>query len=808
MNLLKHFLLLSAAVLGLFLTSVARPVDLETAKTIASKFMGTNDLRLSFTYTTDENMTVLYVFNTTDGFVIVAADDCETPIIGYSHEGHFNPNNVPVQMEEYLQDFVAKIQYGIENHIEADAITARQWELVKTTGKLNDYKTTQAVAPLLTEMWHQGCLYNSLCPTMEHTPCGHAEAGCAAVAMGQIMHYWKYPATGWGSHSYANAGVTLSADFGNTVYDWDHMPDSLTESSSDTEIEAVATILYHCGVSVNMSYTSTGSGADANDVPNALIRYFNYSKRLHLEKRNDYNDDEWLLMLKNCLDLQQPVFYTGHGNQGGHAFVCDGYDNNDLIHLNWGWGVANGYFSLGNLNPLTYTFNKSQSAIFDIYPHYDPCLVFATANPPTAGTIEGSGEYHIGERCTLTVTPAENYEFYCWKNNGQITTYNTTYSFEVLGDTDFVAYFSLQPAKQIEASYVPDTINPNFSCVNLSWNTDDTEWILLKQFDSNEDCGVATDGESIYTCRITSYQTPFGFGKYTMDGDLVEHFDVRNNFEAANLAYDGSHFYCNNIKAWQEDMYRLYCVDLDNKRIIDSIDTGIEFNRCAYDPENDGFWLTKIISGKSELTLVDRQGQRIAKSPKIPGFIRGLGHIIAKDESPHLLVLMEGGAVYDYDITCNSFKDRPVLVIDDGYAYGTFIGEYDGKDAMFAVVGTAIRIYEIRNTLSQVIGYRLYRADREGHTDVLADEVTSTSYIDPTWGNAVAGMYRFGISSIFANGTESEIIWSDFIEKTDYGIDENGQETPEQTVQKVFENGQIVIIKDGKRYNVSGKQLN
>jgi hypothetical protein len=202
------------------------------------------------------------------------------------------------------------------------------------------------------------------------------------------MHYWKYPTTGWGSHSYSNAGVTLSADFGNTTYDWDHMPDSLTESSSDAEVNAVATLLYHCGVSVDMYYTQNGSGANTKDVPNAMVRYFSYSKQIHWEKRSTYNDEEWLALLKGNLDLLQPVYYNGSGNHGGHAFVCDGYDSNDLLHFNWGWGVANGYFSLGNLNPLAYTFNKSQFAIFDIYPHYDPCLVFATANPPTAGTIE------------------------------------------------------------------------------------------------------------------------------------------------------------------------------------------------------------------------------------------------------------------------------------------------------------------------------------------------------------------------------------------------------------------------------------
>ena len=328
--------LILLALIGLFLTSVAHPVDFETAQSVAKKFMGTNNVQLTNTYKTSNDIAAFYVFNTTDGFVIVSADDCETPIIGYSHEGRFDPNNVPVQMEDYLQDFVARIQYGIENHLEADKLTARQWELVKTTGRLNEHKTTKAVAPLLTERWHQGCRYNSLCPTMSG-PCDHAEVGCVAVAMGQIMHYWKYPETGWGSNSYYHLGdvdTELSADFANTAYDWDHMPDSLTETSTEAEIVAVATLLFHCGVSIEMAYSTNGSSSNSSKIPDALMRYFNYSKHLHRESKSDFSNYEWLSMIKSDLDLQRPVQYSGSGS-GGHAFVCDGYDDNDLLHFNW-----------------------------------------------------------------------------------------------------------------------------------------------------------------------------------------------------------------------------------------------------------------------------------------------------------------------------------------------------------------------------------------------------------------------------------------------------------------------------------------
>ena len=803
MKTMKRTLLLIISILALLLTSFARPVDLETAKAIASKFTGTDDIQLATIYTTDKNITAIYVFNTTEGFVIIAADDCETPIIGYSHEGRFDPNNVPVQMEDYLQDFVARIQYAIENHIEADERTAKQWELVKPTGRLNDIKNAKAVGPLLTEIWNQGCRYNNLCPAGQG-PCGHFEAGCIAIAMGQIMHHWKYPTTGWGSNSYLNLGATLFADFGNTTYDWEHMPDSLTEDSSDAEIEAVATLLYHCGVAVNMTYTQNSSYASSTVVPNALIRYFNYSNRLHLEKQADYSNDEWLLMLKNCLDLQQPIYYTGHGPQGGHAFVCDGYDDNDMLHFNWGWGVANGYFALGNLYPLGYNLNNTSAAIFDIYPHYDPCLVIASADPPTAGTIEGAGEYHIGEQCTLTVTPAENIDFYGWEKDGQIISSNPSYTFIVEADTIILeAHFACFPVGEVTANYAPEANNPNSTSVSLTWDRADTEWVLLKQFALGEEgSGVTTDGEHIYVTYAEWNQPTFAFGKYTMDGDLVEQFNLRNDFDAVGLEYDGTYFYCNTGQSALETLFR---VDLNNKLVIDSTKIGVSFGDITYDHEYDGFWVHR----NSQVVLFDRQGQRIQAGPALPDFIYGSGYYVANDGSSHLLISRESG-VYDFDIANNFIFDRPLMDPGWDYTYGTgaCTAKYDGKDAMFVAIDHDIRIYEIKSHLEQITGYRIYRADHEGNTVMLADGISGATYLDETWNNALAGEYRFGISEVYANGVESEITWSNPIVKTDFGIDDNPDEPIDNSVKKVLENGHIVIIKDGKRYTITGQQLN
>ena len=800
-NVQKTFLLLCFFVFVMLFRVTASPVNQETARAVASKFMETKDVQLIATFLMDNNVTAFYVFNTSDGFVIVAADDCETPIIGYSHEGCFDPNNVPVQMEDYLQDIAARIQHGIENHIVADESTARQWELVKATGQLNEHRSGKAVSPLLTDKWHQGCRYNSLCPTGQG-PCGHFRVGCVAMAMGQIMHYWGYPATGFGSHSYDDGNI--SADFGSTTYDWESMPDSLTENSSEAEIRAVATLLYHCGVAVDMNYNATGSGAESSAVPNALVRYFSYSQRLHREKRAGHSNEEWLLMLKDCLDLRQPIYYAGNGNQGAHAFVCDGYDGNDLLHFNWGWGTADGYFALGNLNPLGNEYNASNTAIFDIYPQNEPCLVTASVIPPTAGVIEGTGEFHISELCTLTVTPAPDFDFYCWKKDGQIVSNALSYTFNVESDTVCLeAQFSCFPVGEITANCTSEANALNSTSVNLTWDRADTEWSLLKQFSIGEEgSGVTTDGEHIYVAYAVWNSPSFAFGKYTMDGDLVEQFNLGNDFDVVCLDYDGTYFYCNTSYTNLQVLFR---VDLDNKMVIDSIDLKNWFGDITYDAEHDGFWVDRDY----QIILYDRQGQRIKFSPMVTDYIYGTGYYVANDNSSHLLVSRESG-VYDYDIANNFIFDRPLMDQDWDYTngMGACAAKYDGKDAMFIVVDHDIRIYEINSHLEQIIGYRIYRADTEGNTVMLADGINGATYIDNSWKDVVAGEYRFGISEVYSNGIESEIIWSNTILKTNYGVNEDYDEQDGQCVRKVMEDGQIIIIKDGRRYTVTGQQLN
>ncbi|MBO7465868.1 MAG: C10 family peptidase, partial [Bacteroidales bacterium] len=111
--------------------------------------------------------------------------------------------------------------------------------------------------------------------------------------------------------------------------------------------------------------------------------------------RSSYSLNNWISLLKNELDAGRPILYAGSGTEGGHAFVCDGYDNNSYFHFNWGWnGKSDNYFLISSLKPSTYDFSNDQRAVF-VWPkqnasnNYDLRLygnIWISSNPVTYNT--------------------------------------------------------------------------------------------------------------------------------------------------------------------------------------------------------------------------------------------------------------------------------------------------------------------------------------------------------------------------------------------------------------------------------------
>ena len=199
--------------------------------------------------------------------------------------------------------------------------------------------------------------------------------------MAQIMRYWNYPLNGLGKRwdIYSLSSGLLFANFGGTIYDWANMPLQLDNNSTSTQINAVATLMYHCGVSVDMQYGSESAAivleSDAlirSSAEYALKTYFGYSSNLIGISKKDYSEAQWGSLLNYELTLNRPILYCGSGT-GGHAFICDGNDGNGKFHFNWGWGgLCDGFFQIDVLNPKPYgnqhDYSSGQDAIIGIQP--------------------------------------------------------------------------------------------------------------------------------------------------------------------------------------------------------------------------------------------------------------------------------------------------------------------------------------------------------------------------------------------------------------------------------------------------------
>ena len=379
---MKKFLLIIAALVVFAGQMLANPVDVNTAKNLGAKYLINNvvsaknitDVEHVYTLSSEEDVPYLYVFNYDNGFVVMAADDRAYPVLGYGEDCVFDINNIPDGMRFFLGHYGRQIQYAIDNELVAEADVVEQWKLLDEEGVVMKTRGEKAVSPLLTTTWDQDWPYNYYAPACSsYWTNNHCYAGCVATAMSQCMKYWNWPETGVGEHSYSTSqyGGTLSANFGATTYNWSIMPNSLG-SQANAAAQAVALIMYHCGIAVDMNYAPDGSGSHTEDVAPALIEYFRYGACANVKSRDSYTRTQWEDMLIAQLDRGIPFVYAGSDSDGGHAFNCDGYNDQRKFHFNWGWSGSynNTYYQIDALNTGNGSFNSYQRAVCDIIPDY------------------------------------------------------------------------------------------------------------------------------------------------------------------------------------------------------------------------------------------------------------------------------------------------------------------------------------------------------------------------------------------------------------------------------------------------------
>ena len=453
MNIKKFFLFIVSALI-ISSPGWSSPVDSTEAKNLAQTFW-----RLHFPEQAKPNFENIshsvgienfYIFNNVNepGFVLISGDDCAIPILGYSGTNNCKGGKLPDNIRSWFGFYDGTIGTATLNGAVATPEIAEQWSDLRA-GNLPEPQSTTAVSPLIATTWNQDAPFNNLCPG---TGNDKALVGCVATAMAQLMKYYNWPTTGTGSHSYLGdhdgyVYGTLSANFGATTYDWSNMLNSYPYANAGTVAQqnAVATLMYHCGVSVDMIYSPEWSGAYVTDAqvaswnPNqptaekALKDYFDYSPSLYGAFKQNYTDAQWIFMLKNDLNQQHPLIYAGNdqNGEGGHCFICDGYDNNNNFHFNWGWGgFCDGYFALTGLTPYSggagggnYDYTYYQQAIFGAVPNGSEIpagceyLHYPLPGNPNIYIMQSGGGYISGTNYYGDLAKAD---YFTYSGNGSI----------------------------------------------------------------------------------------------------------------------------------------------------------------------------------------------------------------------------------------------------------------------------------------------------------------------------------------------------------------------------------------------------
>ncbi len=318
----------------------------------------------------------LYVFNTSDRYVVVSGDKRMPPVLAFSGEGTFDAQNVAPAAQMWLDYYSEQVQY-LKTHNVGSVNPA--WSL------RGGFRNGGSVAPLLHSKWGQGKPYNYYCPRDIQGYNARCVTGCVATALGQIMYYFGFPESGTGSYSYQHPVYgELSADYESAVYDFSAMCDKPADINT-----AISRLIYDCGVGMDMDYGPDGSGVHNHSAARVLREHFKYSPDA-VSVFRDSTALNWDSLLVAHLDRRIPLYYAGWSvpDVDGHGFVCDGYqmvDSNYYFHFNFGWeGSSDGYFYTTALDVSGSHFNLLQEIVANAYP--DTSLYEYPVNQPIVGS--------------------------------------------------------------------------------------------------------------------------------------------------------------------------------------------------------------------------------------------------------------------------------------------------------------------------------------------------------------------------------------------------------------------------------------
>ena len=372
---MKRTLLFVVTAFTNILLANADPITKAQALSIATKYINnpklSNDTPKTRSSQANEQPAYYIFTNPNDKkFVIISGESKLNELVGYGDKMTENPNDQPPYFKLFLKEYERVVK-----EVRSKAATTTPQRPIK-----------RKVEPLLTCKWSQYDPFNKYTPLSngQHTP-----TGCVATATAQVMFYNKWP---------KNRPQDYIASTGDdakksATYWWDEMKNTTNEMRTEHSRQAVGVLMSDIGKAVNMRYYYRGSDSNLQYACNALRDKFDYTVR-YLDK-NFLPANDFLNEVMQEISDGYPVLVVG----GPHAFVYDGYDEQGLIHTNWGWGGENdGYFDINIVTLNVSGFALNSGTFWD-----DISVVFAHPNDGKATPFKDI-ERGLDARTTTSLT--------------------------------------------------------------------------------------------------------------------------------------------------------------------------------------------------------------------------------------------------------------------------------------------------------------------------------------------------------------------------------------------------------------------
>ena len=420
---LMSSLVLAALALTAFNASAGN-IDAQNARTIANQFIhqqsakgffkaSTADVRLvhAEASSTANGANAYYAFNIKGGgFIIIAGEDRATQVLGYSDKGELDFGNLPYNLKGLLDSYKEEIEF-LQSYKGDDLMPEPK-----------SFNATSSVDPLIKTTWGQEMPYYLQCPKKNGEYC---VVGCVATAMAQVMYYWKYPTEcsslsgyggGWWGGMTVPALPATTFDYNKMLlsychWDWDNSQ-LIQDTYTDEQAQEVAKLSRYCGQAVEMDYDPEGSGAYTWNQYDAMINTFGYRSTAEDVTKDDnwwsggggYTTAQWEAMIKEELNAGRPILYSASDpSAGGHAFICDGYNDQNYFHFNYGWyGTCDGWYVSTALN-MTHRdgealrFNSSHEMLIGI----EPPEGWEPPTPTMMGDVNNDGSVSIADVTAL-----------------------------------------------------------------------------------------------------------------------------------------------------------------------------------------------------------------------------------------------------------------------------------------------------------------------------------------------------------------------------------------------------------------------